>query len=246
MTRKLKTLGMALAALFAMSAVAASTAAAQGQQGKFTSESGNPVTVIGTEIGLPADNQFTTTWGNVSCPGTTYTGHELNSKVKGVPHGATTATLTPHYKQEKCVSATGSTMTIDTTGCDFVLHAGATTPFGNLEGTYGATMDVVCPVGATGIHLKIYSGSHANTPLCTMTVSPQNGLKGAHLKNTAGQGGFDLTGTFENITAQRTQGLCRFDGHSNHTAVAKLDINATVKDVKGVDGVTVTDEADPC
>src|ERR1044072_3755126 len=78
MIRNLKAPGLALMAVFALTAMAASTASAQ--QGTLTSD--GPVTLIGTETGEPNDNSISMFGTTIRCPGSTHTAHHSN----GSPH----------------------------------------------------------------------------------------------------------------------------------------------------------------
>jgi len=244
MTRNLKILGLALVAVFAMSAMVASAASAQG---KLTSD--GPVTLKATETGAITANAQTAFTHTTVCPGSTITGHKYNVTPHGlIASGETTATLTPHYNQSACqIVDLGVPMTITMNGCDFVLHVGATV------GTkYEVSTDIVCPVGKV-IEQEVYSSSSEALKLCTITVKAQAGIKGAAgapvlAQNTAAGGGtqddLDITGTFKGIHAER-HGLCKGEGgHPDTTNTAELHIDTTVKGYNnlGVEtGVTISD-----
>jgi len=212
MIRNLKVLGLALVAVFAMGAVAASAASAA-NQGKLTSD--GPVTLTVTETGAKgSDSNSLHAFGSkVECFGSTYAGHKVGG-TSFLASGETTATLTPTYNQKECRSFTGATereATVETNGCDFVFHIGETT--GGVEGTYGVTADVVCPVG-NKIHVGVWElGAKHETSnrLCTVEVGAQTGLAGAHVTNTPASDDFDVTGTFTNIAATE-HGLCVLTG----------------------------------
>ena len=123
MIRKIKFLGMALIAVFAMSAVGVSAASAV----EFHSE-GSPVSLTGTQEG--ESNGFDIQFGETKCKTVDYNGT--------TPSGVTTETtitLTPKY--ELCTFA-GVATTIDTNGCTFVIH---------ITGTDQGTVTVECPAG---------------------------------------------------------------------------------------------------
>jgi hypothetical protein len=93
-TRNLKALGLALAAVFALSALTASAASAQ-TVGKLTVASGTSATLDGTENGV---NRITVFGSFVECPGSTGTGHEFGTTPHvPVPAGASKVTLTPNF-----------------------------------------------------------------------------------------------------------------------------------------------------
>jgi hypothetical protein len=240
MIGNLKALGLALVAVFALTAVAASAASAQ--QGKLTSD--GPVTLKGTEN--PGTVNATTMFGfTIKCPESTYTGHAYNVTPHTlIPNGATTFTITPHYKQTlgphaNCRATPGNfPVTIHMNGCDFVVHLGVTTTEPN---TYGVTYDIVCPVGQE-ITKTIWTTDALHTanaaPFCVIHIPPQVGLAGGHIKDTT-NGTLDLNGTVEGITATRTNNTGPADTHTllcpeSTTHTAKFDINITVKGTNGV------------
>jgi hypothetical protein len=202
MIRNLKVLGLALVAVFAFSAMAASGAMAQ--EGKLTSANKNPFTLTGTEV-AGNENAFTGAFGvTVRCPGSTYAGHKVkNTPHELVPNGATETTVTPTYKE--CKDANGDPRTVSMNGCDFVLyHATTVTP----PNVYSITADIVCPVGKT---ITVTGGS------CAIAVGSQTGLTGLTVTNEAGD--VRLSGK---LTLKAT--VCGFIG-----TTATQDQNVTVK-----------------
>jgi hypothetical protein len=251
MIRNLKALGLVLVAVFAMGAMVASAASAQG---KLTSD--GPVTLTGTETGIES-NYFEAFAGlKVECPDSAYTGHKYTTEAETthdektgvvkhnllVPSGATTATLTPHYNEanHNClVNGTVFEPTIDMNGCDYVIHLGATVTPGT--DTYAVTFDVVCPPGKE-ITVTIWTNTDLHTaagaPFCVVHVPPQVNRPGAHAKDTT-NGHIDLEGTVTGITAKRTASathpaLCP---HTT-TTTAKFKLDVTVKGHNGVKGPT--------
>jgi hypothetical protein len=237
MIRNLKVLGLALVAVFAMSALAASAASAQGVQGEFTTSNGTAQTLIGTETGVAGSNALTSFGAKIECPGSTYTAHKFNvTPHVAIPNKETTATITPHYKNCVAFNPASHPITVTMNGCDYVLHIGVTT--GGVAGTYGATVDIVCPPNKV-IEVHVYNNAAHTELLCTIKVKGQNGLAGAHVTNTAGTGTFDLTGLILGIHLER-EGLCLLDGKGSTTTAGELDIDLNVKSSSGV-GVSVTD-----
>jgi hypothetical protein len=237
MIRNLKVLGLALVAVFALSALAASVASAQVQQGTFTSSNGTAQTLIGTETGLAGSNAYTSFGSRTECPGSTYTAHKYNvTPHVAIPNKETTFTITPHYKNCVAFNPASHPMTVTMNGCDYVLHIGLTT--GGVLGTYGATLDIVCPPNKV-IEKHVYNDAGHTELLCTMKIKAQNGLAGAHFTNTPGTGTFDLQGTFAKIHVER-EGLCLLDGKGNTTTSGELDTDLNIKSSAGV-GVSVTD-----
>jgi len=111
MTRKFKSLGLVLAAVFAMSAIGASAASAA----EFHS-AGAPTTITGTQS---TSHVFTTSAGTVTCKTATFSGTQSTQT-------ATTVQLTPTYKE--CTAFGFINVPIDVNGCSYTFTShGATT-----------------------------------------------------------------------------------------------------------------------
>ena len=233
--RNLKTLGLALMAVFALGAVVASASSAQG---KITSD--GPFTLTATETGPETANRLVAFGAFVQCPGSTYDGHKYNeTHHKFLTSGATTVTLTPTYKQTKtatepnCEGPFGWRATIHMNGCDYVLHIGETTV--SPADTYKVTADIVCPPGKE-ITVTLWTSEALHTseptkPFCVLHVPPQNGLTGADATDTT-NGDFDVSGEFHSIKLTRTSQasdvspvLCP----NSETTTGKFAIDVTVK-----------------
>jgi len=222
MIRNLKALGLALVAVFAMSAVAASAASAS-TQGEFTTP--EPVNLIGTEEGEQEENRLTAFGGFVQCPGSIYTGHKYNvTPHEPVPNEVTTITLTPHYNQESCVGNANIPATVETNGCDYVLHLHETT--GVNPGEYNATVDISCE-----ITVKLWFTANQHTtepenPKCVLHVPAQTELEGA-VATDNGDGTLQLSGTVEGITVNQTRNsiLCP---SGTHTENGSFHVNVNV------------------
>jgi hypothetical protein len=233
MTGSLRTLGIALVAVFMISAVAASAASAQ--QGVLTSD--GPVTLDMTETGV-GQNATTMFGEKIECPGTIYTGHQFNvTPHQPIPGPTTTITVTPHYNNANCTSFPGPhKATITMNGCDFVFHIGNTIG----PDRYAIFADIVCPVGQK-IEKHVYLGPNDEAmSICTYTIKPQAGLVGAHATTTTGGGNdIDITGAFKNIHVEK-HGLCG----AGTTNFGEWDIDLTVRGTNPVGqptGVTITD-----
>jgi hypothetical protein len=165
MTRKLKALGLALLAVFALGAVAASSASAETTD-HFTSEIADTF-ITGTQIGKGAEgawNIFNTKGVNfpVSCEKAVYTGTMLNNN-------ATSLTLHPKYEECK---AGGFKVTVDVAaGCNFILTS-TTDKYFNTEGKEegkDATVSLECNKPAEeDISITVEGG-------CTITMSAEHG-----------------------------------------------------------------------
>ena len=235
MIRNLKVLGLALAAVLALSAVVASAAMAQKTQGELTAD--GPVTLIGTQTGAATDNALTAFGGETQCPNATYTGHEYNV----TPHepidattnaGKTTVTITPHYGS---CTALGFPATIDMNGCDYVFHIEKT----NVNGGYDVKSTVPCPSGQH-ITLTIFISSTKHTenkPFCHITITENAaGYAGLEVKTTTG-GHLGITGTATGITADKksTAGSILCPEETTNTASLKQDVTVTGKNNLGQD-----------
>jgi hypothetical protein len=162
MIRNLKVLGLALVAVCAMSAVAASMASAD----TFNSVGGVAVSLTGKQTGT--GDVFTTTAGTVKCKEVTYTGTSTS--------GVTTVTGVPSYPAktaggEQNCTGFGFPAEINTNGCKYLFHIGAATT---------GTLDVVCEAGKE-ITVTATSGA---TVKCIVHVPAQTGLGTITYKNT--------------------------------------------------------------
>lgn len=233
--RNLKTLGVALMAVLALTAVGTSAASAQ-TNGKFTTD-GSTVTLLGKETGPTGSNAWTTFGGKLECPGTIYTGHrvltreetELGVKHTGIPAGASSTTVTPHYVN--CTTYSGGNVfptTVDMNGCDYELHLGETPAID----TYKIKTTIVCPP-EKHIQLTQFSSSSHAIRICTTTITHKEaGYDGFHATNTT-NGRIDIAGTIEGIVKHRS-GLCGTS--TEEKAIWHLDI-----EVEGRNGVFSTE-----
>jgi hypothetical protein len=232
MTRNLKILGLALMAALALSAVVASSASAQ----KLTSD--GSVTLKADETGVETDNALTSESGNkVTCPGSSYTGHKYNVTPHAlIPSGEKTLTVTPHYNQAnhncQVTAAFGIRYpaTVHMSGCDYVMHLGATT--GGVAHTYGVTTDIVCSSGKE-ITITIYTNNadhDKEIPFCVQHIPPQVNRPGLHATDTT-NGHVDLKGTITGLTVNQTTSptghhfLCPARHETN--ATFHLDVTGT-------------------
>ncbi len=166
MTRKFKTLGLCLVAVFAMSAVAATAAQAE----KFTSAS-YAASITGEQIGaLP--NEFEVTNAGVECGTATFSGT--------LAAASETLTITPNY--QNCLVGGSIPATVDMNGCDYLFHA---------TGVKTASVDVVCPTTAGGVTDKIVITVPATG--CEIQVPEQNSLSTLHIHVEAGIGDVRVT-----------------------------------------------------
>jgi hypothetical protein len=215
MIGNIKAFGLALAATFALSAVAASIASAGITTGEVRSD--GPVTLTGTETGAGGLNAFTAFGAVNKCPGSTYTGHKVQETPhKPVPNNATEVTITPNY--------VNCTFPVFMNGCHYEFRDATTT--GGVEHTYGVVADIECPAGKQ-IQINGMFG-------CFVFIPEQTGIIGAHLKTTPVSDDIDLEGAFTNVTAKECLG--------KQTGSAVLHVDLTIKghnNLKEETGVTI-------
>lgn len=137
MTHKLKALGLALVAVFAVSAMVAAGASAA----TFHSEASS-TTVSGTNAG-EGNHVFTASGFSVECE---------TASFSGTQSGTESTTLTLHPEYSKCNSSLGSA-TVDTAGCDYVFNA-TTNGTGHLPSDISCTGSSVIKVTAPGCTLS--------------------------------------------------------------------------------------------
>lgn len=192
MTRKLKALGLAMIAVFAMGALAAQGAQAA-TPGTLTASS-YPAPLTGHSTGIHKF-ELKALGLSTECETAKFTG-ELTA-------ASPTITVTPVY--EKC-KAFGLASTIDHEGCQYLIHITETLPSST---TYDGDIDVVCPAGQV---IKITAGIIGNK--CEVQVGGQTGLTTLTGNNTPAAGGnpddVDLTAHVTGITYKVTkdEGTC--------------------------------------
>jgi hypothetical protein len=240
MIRNLKVLGLALVAVFAFSAMAASGASAQLKQGILTTENGGAVTLDGKEDGKNFFKDPTLEEGKnpVECPGSTFVGH----RAEVTPHElilnkATEATITPTFIA--CHSGAHKA-TVTMNECDFKFKIGTTTK-AEEHSPYALTASVVCPKEKF-IDIEVYfSETNENLLICTYKVGPQE-VKGFDIANEV-----ENFTTLDTLTATGT-GKVIADRSSTCGTKAGLEteqtINATITGTTATgakNGETITD-----
>jgi hypothetical protein len=214
MMRNLKVLGLTLLAVFAMSAVAASAALAEGS----ITSSETEVELTGTDVtNIVLSYNATSQW---RCHG-----HYDIGEVGVTPHGfidlpVSAVTVKPTYSNCKAFlnSKEVGVATVTMGTCDYVLHVGTLS-----GGLYHLSTDLECESG--GVTVDVYgttNTTHTGTPVCTFTFNQQTGLTGG----TASSSGGDITlgGKTTGISMSRTGIVC---GGAGSTKAAELEINAT-------------------
>jgi hypothetical protein len=206
MIRNLKVLGLALAAVFAMSAVVASAASAT-----VTFHSPVEPTYLTGEQHASND-VFNTDAGEVTCSHATYVG-------KVAAKTTSTAEVTPSYSGCHLIFIFTFNVTVDHNGCTYLFHVDPALENGNAEGS----VDIVCPAG------KVIE---VTAPGCTVTVPPQTGLRKITFTNAGTANAMDIT-VDVNLTAityeeHNTSGsTCA--SSTTHTTNGTYSGNATVR-----------------
>jgi hypothetical protein len=200
MKSKLKALGLALVAVFAMSAVMAT--AAQATQAQFTAAE-YPAVGTGHIEGAVTANYFQITGAGgekIHCSTVTYEATLAAASTK--------LTVTPHYNG--CTTGSGVGSTVDLNGCDYVFVAGTKTSTVDSHGS----VEIVCPAGNS---IQVTSGG-----ICTTDIGPQTITSGITYTNV-GNGDVtvdvDITGkikyteTDQNFFCPNTNGHVTSDGN---------------------------------
>jgi hypothetical protein len=217
MIRRLKTLSIVLAAVFATAAVGASVATAS--EGVFTLGSA-PATGIGTggETTMSAFGQ------TISCePGPWDVG-----EVKETPHlflkkDPPLVTLTPTWSL--CKTSGGLKATFHTNDCDFEVPPDKKVKSEPVE--YTAPLTIGCEAAGEAMDIEVFASSTSESlKTCTIRVTPQSGIEGLHLTNGTSGGVKDVTlaGTAKGIHADES-GLCG----TKETSEAQFQVSVTVR-----------------
>jgi hypothetical protein len=178
MSSKIKALGLALVAVFAMSALAASAAQAQNPAADVTcgeEGDGNPCTIKAEEHPGEGTQVFKTSVGNISCDEFDATGT--------APHGEPASELTLTEVEYNSCNFGGLAAEVDFDDCHYTLHDGETTE----EGVATSEVDVSETQGKEcSITITAFT--------CTVTVGPQNNLSSITLKEVEAGGNEEITG----------------------------------------------------
>jgi hypothetical protein len=156
MIRKLKSLGLALVAVLAMSAVVASAAQAVPQ----STCSSYPCTSTGSST--KGSETFTIDGATVTCD---------SHFVSSLSSASSTRTITPTYTG--CEGFGFTTATVNVEGCTYLFHATEKVA----AGVYKHHVDIVCPSGKS---IKMTGGT------CGLEVKPQTGKTTVQTTNLAG------------------------------------------------------------
>lgn len=159
MIRNFKSLGLALVAVLALSAVVASSASAVG---KFTSAAGYPQTLVTEDTG--EEDVFIVSGNTLTCANEQFTGEltGASSELK----------VTPDYVNCKTKGAAFNNVTVTDNGCYFVFTVTTTVATDHDSGN----VHIKCPIGQK-IEIHHYSSEHnhkvTGASSCTVTVAEQ-------------------------------------------------------------------------
>ena len=192
MTRNLKALGLALAAVFAMSAVSA--AGAQATVAHFTGGSEPTYLTAETDPGANPHHIFNTEFGEWNCD-------MFEAEGQAAATG-TTATFT-NIEEWGTTGDTGGPceafgleMELNFNSCHYTFHAGT---WNGTDAT--GTRDIQCTNAGDEIEVIVAGGG-----LCDVTIPPQNGINNITYTNAK-------TGNFEEVTIHTTSNNIEYEGH---------------------------------
>jgi hypothetical protein len=224
MIRNLKALGLALAAVFALSAVSASSAMAVTAPSASFVAAEYPVSYTGTQDGANHAVTFNGGVGVVTCTSSHFDAIGTFAK------STTYVSLTPTYSG--CNTVMGADKVNPTTvthnGCiySYTVHEEV---FGSMGDEWKGDLDLECPVGVSGIEIHIWDteAKHENKEAtkCTFLVKPQT-IKGVVYRNETANGDVTIEGKGMVFTIERTGGTADDCGVGFQTA--KYDGNITL------------------
>ena len=188
MIRNLKALGLALVAVFAMSAVAAGSASAE--EYAFHS-SASFTTLTGSQSGATND-VFTTDAGTVTCNTATYHGAISAAET-------TTISLAPTYSS--CTLEPFGSAVVSPNGCEYLIHAETQVD----ENDFETATEIVCP---SGKEITVVASLFGTTK-CTVHIPPQSlgtGITVTNQTTAAGVSDIQAHISFSGITYTETPG----------------------------------------
>lgn len=233
MIRNLKALGLALGAVFAMSAIAAS--AAQATAGEF-SWGATTSTLTAVEDPSAPNQIFTTTAGGFTCDnvhGDAAIADATSTSITGTKVGYWDAAISTQA-EHKCTGPFGTKPIVNTTECHFRFHPGETVGEKGAGETTG-TVDLVDTKGSETDCVAL------EAPGCILHIPPQNGINRIRYKTvkTGVKEEVTVTVTSNNITYHHTGFLCGNGSKADGTYEGKITITGTNVEGNQTD-VTVT------
>lgn len=217
MIRNLKALGLALVAMFAMSAMASSTASAQTTD--LLTSGINKTFLTGTSH----DNAFkiTSPATEFKCTTAKFSGEIDKATVSEATVKASyngTTNIVPHTTH--CSSSVGQ-VTVDMNSCDYLLTGKTDGKHNNVSNTH-AQVHIVC--GTAGDHIVITSG------LCTVRVPAHTPTEGGVTFTTEGTPStVKMNITVTGVTYTAHGGFCGLGGISTHGNNADYSGTVVVK-----------------
>lgn len=209
--RNLKTLAVSMAAVLAMSLVAASGASA----GEYHSEV-ESTTLSGSQIGTDV---FTTNAGTVKCNEATYTGSQTGKTSSEV-------TINPTYSECTAFGFAGATVEVNM--CHYVYNGGVEHLFSPTR-IKAATLKIVCNT-TEGKEITVVA-KLAGVTKCTVHIPPQEGLQETTFDNEGAGSSRDIratvnvTGIKYSQTAGTGIGACKTENNlTNGTYVGEATI----------------------
>jgi hypothetical protein len=194
MIRKLKAMGLALVAVFAMSAVVASAAQA------FTFHSEAEHTLLNASQSTTHEFTAGSGFGAISCETATFAGTAASAS-------AATQTITPTYGN--CKDSLGRTADVNTNECTYTFEV-----TGEAGGVFSGNTDIACP--GSPIEIKVTNTS--KEVKCTITVAAQENVGPVKFENVA-NGDVKVISEANNVKNTTSGGLLNC-GVSNGTHTA--------------------------
>lgn len=234
MSRNLKALGLALAAMLAMGAITAVGAQANPNEeghvvSAFETAEHESSLVTGTDEFEENTLQFTAPAGLVHCEVNEFHGEIAGGTTKEPT--VETAFGGPLASQE--CTAGGFPATVFNNDCHLTFHHAETIK--DQEDpeytTWSVTTDLHCPENVEGIEVKAYSGGAHGFQVCRILVPPQTGLEGVTIHNEANTPAesHDLTATVAVGGIKESQsGLC---GSSSGEAEMHGEVTMTAESI---------------
>jgi len=173
MIRNLKGIGLALIAVFALTALVSSAA-----QAEVTFTAGaNPAVLTGEQIKTSEHTDHTFTVGSrvITCESAIFEGTSATP--------AKSLTIEPTYSL--CTATGGLPATVTMNECDYVFNQPV---FNAGAGDYTGTVNLKCPAGKrVEVHIYSSAANHAaGSSICTVTVLPFENLGSNTYQNIAG------------------------------------------------------------
>ncbi len=217
MTRNLKALGLALAAVFAMSALSAASAQAVPTFTGYETTTGNPHvhTIYQGTTDPGGIEKIKAGAGTLECH-KKYSGTDLTGDNSTLTL-TVTEVKTPNTEGNHCntnVPGIGNfKVDIEFTSCDYLFHVETKLE----ENTYTGSVDVKCTTPGDSIHIRVTNA--AGGTKCLNTIPEQTGLKHVvyHNKKETKPTKITVTTTLEQIKYVQTEGGILGCGQANGT-----------------------------